>query len=77
MWSSLSRFTAELLGLAQDGVFIGINDTIQKLDQIKELVRQIEAGGGRAIAVPADVSKEDQVKDMVARVVENYGGLDI
>src|SRR5262245_3194005 len=33
--------------------------------------------GGECVAFEADVSRSDQVKDMVARCVETYGGVDV
>lgn len=40
------------------------------------VAEQIAAIGGTAIYVRADVSDEDQVRDMVARVVDRFGRLD-
>jgi NAD(P)-dependent dehydrogenase (short-subunit alcohol dehydrogenase family) len=39
-------------------------------------VRLIEEAGGRAIAIRADVAKEDEVKAAVAKTVEAFGRLD-
>lgn len=41
-----------------------------------ELCREAEAGGGRAVAIPADISKKDAVKAMFAQVEEEFGRLD-
>lgn len=41
------------------------------------VVSEIEQAGGRATAIAADISKEDQVDAMVARTVEELGGLHI
>ena len=38
---------------------------------------EIEAAGGRALALVCDVRDEEQVKDAVARTVEVFGGIDI
>ncbi len=40
-------------------------------------VYEIEAAGGKAIAVKADVSKEDQVRDMFKTAIDTYGTVDI
>lgn len=40
-------------------------------------VRGIEAGGGRACAVQADVSHKGDVDRMVAAVIERFGGVDV
>lgn len=43
---------------------------------IQETVGLIEKAGGRAIAIRADVSKEDDVKAAVDKTVATFGGLD-
>lgn len=47
------------------------------LERAAETVAQIEAEGGTAFALAADVTKQDQCAQMVATAVERYGGLDI
>ena len=42
-----------------------------------EVVRQIEAAGGRAIAVGADVSQQAEVDAMFGRAIEAFGGVDV
>ncbi|RYM06691.1 glucose 1-dehydrogenase [Sporolactobacillus sp. THM7-7] len=41
------------------------------------IVDDIKRSGGQAVAVYADVSKEDDVKQLVGKTVETYGTLDI
>ncbi len=43
----------------------------------RQLVERIEQLGGRAVAVPADVTEPDEVERLVAAAVDTYGGLDI
>lgn len=43
----------------------------------QDLAREINANGGRAIAVGADVSKEPDVERLFAQTVEAFGTLDI
>ena len=43
----------------------------------EELARQINAEGGRAIAIGADVSKEEDVERLFAQTLEAFGSLDI
>ena len=38
---------------------------------------EIEAAGGRALAVPTDIRFDDQVEAAVAKAVERFGGIDI
>ena len=40
-------------------------------------VQDIEAEGGEAFAVPCDVTEEGQVQDMVQKVMERYGKIDV
>ena len=42
-----------------------------------EVVQDIESAGGKAMAVQADVSREDQVKAMFQKMFAAYGSIDI
>ena len=44
---------------------------------IYQTVAEIEAAGGHAIAVKADISDEEQVEAMVKRTLDPYGRVDI
>jgi NAD(P)-dependent dehydrogenase (short-subunit alcohol dehydrogenase family) len=44
---------------------------------IYDVVREIESFGGKAIAVRTDVSKEEDVRNLVARTREAFGPIDI
>jgi NAD(P)-dependent dehydrogenase (short-subunit alcohol dehydrogenase family) len=44
---------------------------------VDAVVREIEASGGRAIAVMADVSSHDAIAAMVAKVIAAFGSVDI
>jgi NAD(P)-dependent dehydrogenase (short-subunit alcohol dehydrogenase family) len=44
---------------------------------IEKIAGEIEASGGRALAVTTDVTDERQVEDLVKRAVETYGRLDV
>ena len=44
---------------------------------ILETAADIEADGGNAFPVPCDVSDEDQVKEMVQKVMDRYGKIDL
>jgi NAD(P)-dependent dehydrogenase (short-subunit alcohol dehydrogenase family) len=45
--------------------------------EIEETVRLITIAGGEAFAVPADVSIAEEVRALVAAVIERYGCLDV
>ena len=38
---------------------------------------EIEAAGGKALALQVDIREEDQVRGAVAKAVERFGGIDI
>ena len=46
-------------------------------EKLREAVQEIEAAGGKAMYVVADVSNEDDCKHAVQECVEHFGGLDI
>lgn len=61
--------------LANDGIAIGVMDL--DAERCGETVAAIQAAGGEAIALGADVSKRDQVKSAVARLREEFGPVNI
>ncbi|KAF7366021.1 NAD-binding protein [Mycena venus] len=65
------------LRLASDGFDIAVNDIPANADKLSNLVEEIKAKGREASAHVADVSVEEQVKDMVEEVVKIYGGFDV
>ena len=64
------------LTLAQDGADIVVNGRSDTA-LLESVAAEIEALGRRALPVKADVSQEDQVKEMVAKTVAHFGGIDI
>jgi glucose 1-dehydrogenase len=63
-------------GLAAAGAALVINYNSQP-EPAEKLAEEIRAAGGQAIAVGADVSKEDQVEKMFAQTIQAFGRLDI
>lgn len=61
--------------LARAGAAVAVNDV--RADHAEAVVASIEHERGRAIAVVADCRNDDQIPAMVARVVDEFGGLDI
>jgi NAD(P)-dependent dehydrogenase (short-subunit alcohol dehydrogenase family) len=45
--------------------------------EIEAVAAEIKSAGGRALAVPMDVTQEEQVQDMVGHTVEAFGRVDI
>lgn len=69
----IGRATATLF--AAEGAKVAVlSRTPASVDAV---VAEIEAAGGTALAVPADIADADQIKAAVGKVVTAYGGLDI
>ncbi|WP_377294630.1 SDR family NAD(P)-dependent oxidoreductase [Rhizobium sp. SG2393] len=64
------------IGLAEEGAAVVVNYA-QAADRAAEVVGEIEALGGRAIAIQADVSKEDDVARLTAETIAAFGQIDI
>lgn len=46
-------------------------------DRARDVVKAIQASGGEAMAIRADVSREDEVEAMFAEMIETWGSIDI
>jgi glucose 1-dehydrogenase len=64
------------IALAEAGAHVAVN-FCGPAKSAKEVVSTIKRTGGRAIAVRADVSREEQVLAMFSRVLEEFGTVDI
>jgi glucose 1-dehydrogenase len=74
--SGIGRATAERLG--REGASVCVNYYSQKeREPAERVVASIEQAGAAAIAFQADVSKEEDVKAMVARAATEFRGLDL
>ena len=74
--SSSGIGTAVAMGLAAAGAEVVVNYAWNE-KSANEVVDQIKANGGNAIAIQADVSKEDDVERMFAKTIETFGTVDI
>lgn len=69
--------------LAQEGVNVAINyrkspdDAADTVEMVENACGQIRSCGVKDLLVQADVSKEDDIIEMVNTVVDKFGGLDI
>jgi NAD(P)-dependent dehydrogenase (short-subunit alcohol dehydrogenase family) len=61
--------------LASEGALVVVNDVIEP--RADSVAQEVNAAGGKALAVPADVTDPDQVRAMVSRVTEAFGPVDI
>ncbi len=64
------------ISLAKEGCKIVVSDYVEDLDG-KKTVEEIKKLGSDAIFVKADVSKENDVKNLVDKAVNKFGKLDI
>lgn len=64
------------LRLSQEGASVVVNYA-RGADQAKDVVSAIEAAGGKALAVQADVSKTAEIRDLFDRTQETYSQIDI
>jgi glucose 1-dehydrogenase len=64
------------LRFVQEGAAVVI-DYVGKPDNAAEVVQQITGAGGKALAVEADVSQQDQVQRLIDQTVQKFDRLDI
>ncbi|MBD0307531.1 MAG: SDR family oxidoreductase [Microcoleus sp. T1-bin1] len=64
------------LRLSQEGASVVVNYA-RGADRAKDVVSAIEAAGGKALAVQADVSKTAEIRDLFDRTQETYSQIDI
>ncbi len=67
---------AVALGLAQAGADVVIN-YVTNPAAAEDVAHRIEQYGRRAIALKADVSKEEEVREMFARAIDHFGTLHV
>jgi 3-oxoacyl-[acyl-carrier protein] reductase len=72
--SGIGAATARLL--AARGMRVVVN-YLRNTKAAEEVVADIEAAGGQAMAVQADVREEAAVENMVGQVRETWGGIDV
>ncbi|ULL13480.1 SDR family NAD(P)-dependent oxidoreductase [Paenibacillus sp. H1-7] len=70
--TGIGRATA--IELARRGAVVAVNYSRSQVEA-KETVQFIIGEGGQAIAIQADVSKDEEVRRMVANIAERFGGL--
>lgn len=66
---------AAALAYAREGAIVAVCG--RRLDALEDTAARIRAAGGEALALVADVAVDAQVQDVVKRVGERYGRLDI
>ena len=63
------------LALADEGAVVVI--AARNLPRLEQAVKDIASRGGKAKAIQADISDHEQVKQMVAQTVKDFGQVDI
>ncbi len=71
--SGLGEATARLLSAEGAKVVLGA----RRADRIQSLADELTSGGGRALAVPTDVTRREQVQRLVDAAVREYGRIDV
>jgi len=61
--------------MAEAGAAIAV--TARTSSEIDKVAAEIRAGGGRAVAIPADIADAKQLPGLVERTVAELGGLDV
>ncbi len=64
------------LRLSKEGYQVVINYR-SSLAQVEELLEIIHQNGGEATAVQADVSREEEAKQLISAAIEKYGRIDV
>src|SRR5882724_7270412 len=71
--SGLGEATARLLSAQGASVVLGARRT----DRLAALVDALTSNGGKAIALATDVTRREQVKELVEVAVQTYGRIDV
>ena len=71
--TGIGRSTALLL--AKEGAAVVV--AARTLADLEAVAAEIEAAGGKALAVPTDVSVEEQAEALVKQTIETFGRIDI
>jgi short-subunit dehydrogenase len=71
--AGIGRATA--VRLARDGASVVV--CARRRDRLTALVEEIETAGGRALAVVADVTREDDMERLVQETLTRFGRLDV
>ena len=65
------------LGLAEAGADVAVTDVVTEDGRLQQVSEEIEAMGRQSLAIKTDISQSREVDELVARVVEKFGTIDI
>ena len=71
--SGLGEATARLLSSQGASLVLGA----RRIERLKSLADELNAGGGKVLAIATDVTRYDQVKSLVDSAVQTYGRIDV
>jgi NAD(P)-dependent dehydrogenase (short-subunit alcohol dehydrogenase family) len=71
--SGIGRATA--LRFAEQGATVVL--AARRKDALREVARECEERGARALAVPTDVTHEEQVESLARQAIERFGRIDV
>jgi NADP-dependent 3-hydroxy acid dehydrogenase YdfG len=71
--SGLGEATARLLSAQGATIVLGA----RRADRLHSLAKDLEARGGKALALETDVTRREQVKALVNSAVQTYGRIDV
>jgi NADP-dependent 3-hydroxy acid dehydrogenase YdfG len=71
--SGLGEATARYLCVRGATVVLGA----RRVDRLQQLADELNAAGGKALAIATDVTKHEQVKQLVDTAVERFGRIDV
>src|SRR5438309_3255136 len=71
--SGLGEATARLLSAEGASVVLGA----RRVDRLQSLAGELTRNGGKALAIPTDVTDADQVKRLIDAAVQTYGRVDV
>jgi 2-deoxy-D-gluconate 3-dehydrogenase len=65
------------IALAHAGADVVMTELPDKLSAAQETASQVETLGRRALALPLDVTRVDSIRELVRRIIEEWGHIDI
>ncbi|MEM1538134.1 MAG: glucose 1-dehydrogenase [Candidatus Nezhaarchaeales archaeon] len=63
------------ISFGREGANVVVNDV--NLEAAEKVVKEVEAAGGKALPVKADVSKSNEVREMVGKAADTFGRIDV
>ena len=65
------------LGLAEAGADVAVTDLNTESGQLNAVSEEIKAMGRKSICIKTDISSEEDVRKMIDKVMQEFGGIDI